>query len=69
MSTELLAVRPDRELTNGETELLFHLLPPERRERLLRQHPGGAAAGASLRLRAFASGIKAAAGLADAAAG
>lgn len=38
MSTELLAVRPDRELTDGETALLFRLLPPERRERLLRQH-------------------------------
>ena len=43
MSTELLAVRPDRELTNGETELLFHLLPPERRERLLRQFDEAAA--------------------------
>ena len=37
MSTELLAVRPDRPLTNGEAALLLELLPPERRERLLRQ--------------------------------
>ena len=37
MSTELLAVRPDRSLTDGEAALLLELLPPERRERLLWQ--------------------------------
>mgnify|MGYP000158099593 CR=1 FL=1 len=37
MSTELLAVHPGRPLTEGETALLLELLPPERRERLLRQ--------------------------------
>lgn len=41
MSTELLAVRPDRPLTNGEAALLLELLPPERRERLLRQAEQG----------------------------
>ena len=40
MSTELLAVRPDRPLTDGEMALLLALLPPERRERLLRQRQG-----------------------------
>lgn len=35
MTVELLAVRVDRPLTEGEERLLLSLLPPQRRERLL----------------------------------
>lgn len=39
MAIDLWAVRLERGLTDHETELLMGLLPPERRERLLRLRP------------------------------
>ena len=39
MAIDLWAVRLERGLTDRETELLMGLLPPERRERLLRLRP------------------------------